>query len=307
MFPYAMLATTTIFYANDWPKRFLLKLRLIKKEYYDEESKRFCDISKLSNHCLYEKVKSSKAAGVVQKASVYHQFFTIFAILYISEQSFLPYSHFITKGYNNWTNGLYGYSWDMMVHSWHTQHIKIHFVDKETGEVHYLSPNAWTRRRRWSSHADMIHQYAKCIQQKLVEHNYTNVELYMDIWRSMNHRFNQRQIDPRVDLLQAEWSPWEETAWLMPLMTNLNDWRTKMSQIEAKYRKMNEFVDLTFVADVSGLKLENFVTQHLNATVEVLNGQINLEVVEENKNYTLNVGDKMQVNLKPSSQLLFCV
>jgi vitamin K-dependent gamma-carboxylase len=120
----------------------------------------------------------------------------------------------------------------------------------------------------------------------------------MGIWRSMNHRFNQRQIDPRVDLLKAKWSPWEETSWLMPLMTNLSDWRTKMTEIEDKYKKLNEFVDLTFVADVKGLRLENFVTQHLNATVEVLNGRINLEIVEQNKNYTLNVGDKMQVGFK---------
>lgn len=28
------------------------------------------------------------------------------------------------QGYNNWTNGLYGYSWDMMVHSRSHQHVK---------------------------------------------------------------------------------------------------------------------------------------------------------------------------------------
>lgn len=44
------------------------------------------------------------------------------------------------QGYNNWTNGLYGYSWDMMVHSRSHQHVKITYKDGKTGEVGYLNP-----------------------------------------------------------------------------------------------------------------------------------------------------------------------
>ena len=292
MFPYAMLATTTIFYSNDWPKRIFLKLKFINNT-LDESANKFY-ISKLSNHCIYEKVKSSSKSSHYTP-SFYHKFFTLFTIFYIAEQSFLPYSHFITKGYNNWTNGLYGYSWDMMVHSWHTQHIKVHFVDKKTNQVHYLNPKAWTTKRRWSSHADMIHQYAHCIKKKLHEHNYTDIELYMDVWRSMNHRFNQRQLDPKVDLLKAEWNPWKETKWLMPLMTNLNGWRAKLKEIEAQYQKLNKFFGLTFVADVNGLNLENYVSKHLNTTIEVLSGRVEVEFVNEKVNYTLEVGQKLQV------------
>lgn len=289
MFPYAMLATTTIFFSNDWPKRLLTKFGLVDKS-YDQSSNQFI-ISKQSKSCIYDKVKSDKKSQ--PSSSIRHHFFTLFTLVYISVQLFLPYSHFITKGYNNWTNGLYGYSWDMMVHSWHTQHIKIHFVDKSTQEVHYLNPKAWTNRRRWSSHADMIYQYSKCIKEKLKAYNYSDVELYMDVWRSMNHRFNQRQLDPRVDLLKAEWSPWQETSWLMPLLTNLSDWRTKMKEIDDKYQQLNQSYEITFVADLNGLKLENFVSQHLNASVEVLSGEVNVELVEENKNYTLKVGQRL--------------
>lgn len=145
------------------------------------------------------------------------------------------------KGYNNWTNGLYGYSWDMMVHSWHTQHIKIYFLDKKTNKTQYINPKAWTSRRRWSSHADMIYQYSRCIKDRLGRFGYEEIELHMDIWRSMNHRFNQRQIDPRVDLVKANWSPLENTQWLIPLMTDLSDWRTKMKEIEDKYQNKGCF------------------------------------------------------------------
>nr|XP_047911705.1 vitamin K-dependent gamma-carboxylase [Anser cygnoides] len=46
----------------------------------------------------------------------------------------------LALGYNNWTNGLYGYSWDMMVHSRFHQHVKITYRDGLTGEVGYLKP-----------------------------------------------------------------------------------------------------------------------------------------------------------------------
>lgn len=44
------------------------------------------------------------------------------------------------QGYNNWTNGLYGYSWDMMVHSRSHQHVKITYKDGQTGAIGYLNP-----------------------------------------------------------------------------------------------------------------------------------------------------------------------
>ena len=190
------------------------------------------------------------------------------------------------KGYNNWTNGLYGYSWDMMIHSWHTQHIKISFLDKTTNQTHYLNPKAWTTRRRWSSHADMIKQYSECIENRLTGMNYSNIELYIDVWRSMNHRFNQRQLDPRVDMTKAKWNHFTETKWLMPLLTELSDWREKLQDIEREHVEKSDEYDLTFVADFNGLKLENYISKSLNTSLEVLNGQVNVELDVSVNNWT---------------------
>lgn len=184
--------------------------------------------------------------------------------------------------------------------------IKITFVDKKTNEPHFLNPKSWTDRRRWSSHADMIIQYSRCIEKRLYESNYTDIELYFDIWRSMNHRFNQRQIDPRVDLTRAEWHPLKKTEWLMPLLTDLSDWRSKLSEIEKRFEKEHKDYDLTFVADFPGLKLENYVSVHLNTTLEVLKGQVNIEydkeivsetgkLVLKKQNITLNPGQRINV------------
>lgn len=48
---------------------------------------------------------------------------------------------FFFQGYNGWTNGQYGYSWDMMVHAWHTSMVVIKVVDKDGGNEYYLDPN----------------------------------------------------------------------------------------------------------------------------------------------------------------------
>ncbi len=52
----------------------------------------------------------------------------------------------------------------------------------------------------------------------------------------------------------------------------------------------------------SGLNLENFVSEDLgNTSVQVLEGLVNVEIVDEKKNYSLQPGEKMQVQLFVSS------
>lgn len=130
------------------------------------------------------------------------------------------------QGYNNWTNGLYGYSWDMMVHSRFHQHVKITYRDGLTGEVGYLKPGVsgglrgrvkgkvggadsdfffwggvpekvFTQSRRWKDHADMLKQYSTCLSAILPRYNISQPQLYFDIWVSINERFQQRW-EPRI-------------------------------------------------------------------------------------------------------------
>ena len=48
-------------------------------------------------------------------------------------------------------------------------------------------------RERWSSNAHSVKQYAMCVRDRLVdEYNLTSVQLYFDVWCSLNGRFQQR-------------------------------------------------------------------------------------------------------------------
>uniref|UniRef100_A0A8C1K702 Vitamin K-dependent gamma-carboxylase n=1 Tax=Cyprinus carpio TaxID=7962 RepID=A0A8C1K702_CYPCA len=297
MFSYTMLATSPLFCYPDWPRRFFGRF----PEFLQPILPFVSPAPIPSSSCVYPKPPSGSgeqqqeahAAPKPTTPSFKHKFRAIFTILYIMEQFFLPYSHFITQGYNNWTNGLYGYSWDMMVHSRSHQHVKITYRDGVTGEMGYLNPGVFTQSRRWKDHGDMLKQYATCLSENLPHFNISDPEIYFDIWVSINDRFQQRIFDPRVDLVKADWSPFRPNSWLMPLLVDLSPWRTKFEEIEGSLDNQTEVV---FIADFPGLYLENFVSEDLgNTSVQVLEGLVNVEIVDEKKNYSLQPGEKMQI------------
>ncbi|XP_069475149.1 vitamin K-dependent gamma-carboxylase isoform X2 [Ambystoma mexicanum] len=304
MFSYTMLATSPLFCYPDWPRRLVTKLpRLLRSVLPPVE------VPQRSQDCVYAtpirtqktrtKAKDGSHAegtdggtagsspGLRQKLGAF------FTVLYILEQLFLPYSHFVTQGYNNWTNGLYGYSWDMMVHSRSHQHVKITYRDGLTGEIGYLNPGVFTQTRRWKDHGDMLKQYATCLSGLLHNYNVSEPEIYFDIWVSINDRFQQRLFDSRVDIVKADWSPFRRNTWLMPLLIDLSPWRLKFQEVESTLDNQTEVV---FIADFPGLHLENFVSEDLgNTSIQLLKGEVQVEIVKEEKNYTLKEGEGMQL------------
>uniref|UniRef100_A0A672JID6 Vitamin K-dependent gamma-carboxylase n=1 Tax=Salarias fasciatus TaxID=181472 RepID=A0A672JID6_SALFA len=296
MFSYTMLATSPLFCYPDWPRRFFDRFPSFLKAVLPLTSAE----PQRSTSCVYQGDQTSSgerqqapAAPKAPKLRLRHKLRAIFTILYIAEQFFMPYSHFITQGYNNWTNGLYGYSWDMMVHSRSHQHVKVTYKDGKTGEIGYLNPGVFTQSRRWKDHGDMLKQYATCLSHFLPRYNISEPEIYFDIWVSINERFQQRIFDPRVDIVKAEWSPFRPNPWLMPLLVDLSPWRTKFQEIEGSLDNQTEIV---FIADFPGLHLENFVSEDLgNTSIHVLQGNLNVEIVEEKKNYTVKPGEQIKV------------
>uniref|UniRef100_UPI00358FDD9E vitamin K-dependent gamma-carboxylase isoform X2 n=1 Tax=Myxine glutinosa TaxID=7769 RepID=UPI00358FDD9E len=232
-----------------------------------------------------------------------HRIGAAFTIIYICEQLFLPYSHFISQGYNTWTGGLYGYSWDMMIHSRSHQHVRIMYKDGKTGETGFLKPGVWALTRRWKDHPDMQKQYAACAAHILQTwHDVQEPQIYMDIWSSLNDRFQQRLVDPRVDLVRANWSPLRPAPWLLPLLAQLSPWRQRLRELDAQ---LSEGEEAVFLADFPGLHLENFITADLKVSIEVLSGSVAVETSlkrgsDENdpenwQNTSLRIGETMKL------------
>ncbi|XP_043540937.1 vitamin K-dependent gamma-carboxylase-like [Chiloscyllium plagiosum] len=79
----------------------------------------------------------------------------------------------------------------------------------------------------------------------------------------------------------------------MPLLVDLSPWRTKFDEIE---KTLDNQTDVVFIADFPGLHLENFVSEDLgNTSIQVLKGELVVELVSDKQNYTLKQGEKMQV------------
>lgn len=320
MFPWVCLAELPLFCRPDWPRKVSSFLK------FEKYTKPGVDVkeSKVDGRKdLHDFVEIKKPLEWKQR------FVCILLLSHCGIQAFLPYSHFITKvrqfiyllnfalnnlssrfqGYNNWTDGLYGYSWDMMVHAWDTVLVSIRVHDNQSNLSHYLDPSAWTANDRWSKHGDMSHQYAKCLKTNLLmDYNINmnksrgpisisnDMSIYIDVWCSLNGRFQQRMFDPRIDLLKVDWSPFQEVSWLLPLLRQFTDYRSKMAEIQKEVYSWSNFTEVLFVADFPGLFLENYISEDLeNVTLTVLHGQIKYEDENERFSKQLNTNQHLQI------------
>lgn len=111
---------------------------------------------------------------------------------------------------------------------------------------------------RWSKHVDMVHQWSNCIQRNLLKtQGLKDVSIYLDVWSSLNGRFQQRMYDPNVDLTKAEWSAFEQPSWTLPLLRELSTWRLKLPEIEEQIFGWSNYSDVLFVADFPGNENQN--------------------------------------------------
>lgn len=60
-----------------------------------------------------------------------------------------------------------------------------------------------------------------------------------------------RLFDPRVDIVQAVWSPFQRTPWVQPLLMDLSPWRTKLQDIK---NSLDNHTEVVFIADFPGME-----------------------------------------------------
>ncbi|XP_049866279.1 vitamin K-dependent gamma-carboxylase [Pectinophora gossypiella] len=234
---------------------------------------------------------------------------TSLIIFYVVIQAFLPYSHFVTKGYNNWTSGLYGYSWDMMVHTWDTHSVVIQVVDNENLKEYYLDPSVYTPNDRWTRHGDMIYQYAHCLKENLVKKiktqeepkMSTNLSIYVEVWSSMNGRFTQRMFDSKADLLKVSWSPFERLSFLMPILDEALHWRSTLQEITDDVHSWTNGSDVVFIADFPNYVQVKYMPMELkNISLTVLEGDVAYETEvtssHNGQTYRLTSGNRIGID-----------
>ncbi|XP_046820051.1 vitamin K-dependent gamma-carboxylase [Vespa crabro] len=348
MFPYVCLATMPLFCNVDWPRTFCSWIackqnilfskcvNVIKNcfqspvnKLINEQTKEVTDLnefdSQKANMDVNERYKSSENVKPIdnstmknvnsKKVTKKQQFVVSMLLLHIALQFFLPYSHFITKGYNNWVPGLYGYSWDMMVHTWDTILVVIRVHDNESNEDRFLDPDTWVQSDRWVKHGDMARQYAFCIKNNILRQKEealnnnpkheerekwnklsSNLSVYMDVWCSLNGRFQQRIFDPNVDMLTVDWHPFKHVSFVMPLLTQYNSYRYKMNDIQRDVYSWSNYTDVLFVADFPSMSLENYINSDFtNVSLTVLEGEVAYNEENQMESVTLKKGLSVDV------------
>jgi vitamin K-dependent gamma-carboxylase len=100
----------------------------------------------------------------------------------------------------------------------------------------------------------MVQQWAKCVEKNLRNiQGMQDISVYIDVWSSLNGRFQQRMYDPNVNLLKTNWSVFEQPSWVLPLLLELSNWRTTMQEIEKRVLSWSNDTEVLFVADFPGL------------------------------------------------------
>lgn len=313
MFPYVCLVTMPLFCHVDWPRKLIKNYRLLNSkwkrnitELSDDDNKQIDptinkdntndqSVKMKTTQVSFEKNLKKKISKEISKSPTKKQKFVVLLLIFhIALQFFLPYSHFITTGYNNWVQGLYGYSWDMMVHSWDTILIVIKVHDNINNEDHYIDPYAWVQNDRWSKHGDMIIQRAQCLKDNLLRRkeqvlmsskNYNEIEqwsklssnlsIYIDVRCSLNGRFQQRVFNPNIDMLTVEWHPFKPVSFLIPLLTQFNSHRDEINEITKHVYTWSNYTDVFFVADYPGMELDNYFSDNFsNVSLTILEGEV---------------------------------
>lgn len=219
IFPYLSMVLTSMFFAPDWPKRFvcwvasfragsLVQRWLVKWQGIvgtnRTEPATSADLP-FTRHTSYWQFSLSKAKPVLLLLSIL-----------IIVHCLLPLRHWTFDSDVNWSEEGHRYSWRMMLRSkYGTGTYRL--VDKATGEterIHPLDSLNSRQYRKMVTHPDMILQYANHLHSMRIAAG-QDVEVYGDFKVSLNGREMHTYVDGGVDLATIEWTWFTKKDWVL--------------------------------------------------------------------------------------------
>ncbi len=198
IFPWFMIASTTLFFQPNWP-RLVVNYLLGKKESSEEH------IQQSENTLLPRK----------------HKFLLVALGLWGLIMIALPLRHFLIPGNVNWTEEGHKYSWRMKLRS---KKAKGMFIVRDKGgsftDTLMLSNNLpkWQYRKA-IARPPIIWQLANLIKKEYTRRGH-DVSVYADIKVRLNGRSYQQFINPNIDISAEPFPVWKAN-WIVPLSTPL--------------------------------------------------------------------------------------
>jgi hypothetical protein len=188
IFPWLMLAATTLFLAPEWPRRLLARAGA--------------------------RLAPPPAAPASLRPSRW-----LLGVLaaYLAVQLALPLRHLLYPGDPSWTEEGHRFAWRMKLHV--KQGLRPRFEVVADGRRMAVDIDAHLARwqsLRMATRPEMIHLFALHLAEPLRAQGHARVQVYADVRASLNGRRPQRLVDPSADLaaLPRSLAP---AAWIAPL------------------------------------------------------------------------------------------
>lgn len=219
VFPWLMIAATTLFFPPDWPRTFLRRQ---------------------ADHAARE--SSSRHPFVTPVAGL----MAVCMVAYVAFQCGWPLRSRLHDGNPSWTERGHRFSWRMMLRG---KEVLIGYAirDTTTGTVTDARLDGLLSRpqvERFGRDPEMILQLAHHLGESYVARTGHNAEVYALVLASLNGRKPALMIDPNADLMQRSASQ-HARDWVLPLEEPLraDGWHVPV----ARWRELVEIPPLTFL------------------------------------------------------------
>ncbi len=205
IFPWFMIAATTLFFEPDWPRNFVNFLFKNKHKW---------------EIILPSKEKTSTPGVLTLRQKRIKTLLVTWFIIMI----FLPLRHLFIEGNANWTEEGQKFSWLMKLRT-KKEIASFTAKDKKTGNVipinvfDYLKP--W-QKNIMQNKPNLIWQFCQIVKKDFKKKG-IDVVVYANIKASLNGRKFQQLTDSTVDLASVPFDYFSHSKWILPLEIPLND------------------------------------------------------------------------------------
>ena len=188
IFPWLMLAATTLFLEPDWPRRPLARLGL-----------------------------PAPAPGPAPLRLPTPAWLRSLVLGYLAVQVLLPLRHLLYPGDPSWTEEGHRFAWRMKLHVKQAAEPRFEVVaDGRRLAVDVDAHLARWQALRMATRPELIHQFSRHLADVLRARGHASVQVYADVRAALNGRPPRRLVDPRVDL-GAQPRSLLPAAWILPL------------------------------------------------------------------------------------------
>ena len=201
VFPWLMMGASLLFFPPDWPRRLVSKMR----------RQPAVAVTKSPASTGDRAARQSRTTAVV-----------IFAVaVYITAQLALPLRHLAYAGNVRWNEEGYRFAWRVLLTE-KVGMVEYRVYDPVTGNrwrawpEDYLTP---IQTERMATQPDMILETAHIIARDFAARGHDSVQVFADVFISMNGRANSRLVDPDVDLAAVN-NGFVPKRWLLPPQTS---------------------------------------------------------------------------------------